>query len=80
MEDHTRGFTMICPNCNQVMKQGFLFASKDGAFSFADEVPGMLHNAKKAAGFIEITPFEPNRRVSVEAYCCEMCRVVQFTY
>ena len=71
---------MTCPNRNNVMRKGFLFASKDGAFSFADEVPGMLHNAKKAEGYIEITPFEPNRRVSIDAYCCEACRIIQFTY
>ena len=29
---------MICPKCNQEMRKGYLFSSKDGAFSFADEV------------------------------------------
>ena len=62
------------------MKKGFLFTSKDGAFSFANEVPGMLHNAKKAEGFIEITPVKANHRVHIEAYCCEACRLVQFQY
>ena len=62
---------MTCPNCNNEMRKGFLFTSKDGAFSFADEVPGVFHNAKKAEGFIEITPLEASHRVSVEAYCCE---------
>ena len=62
------------------MRQGFLFSSKDGAFSFADEVPGMLKNAKHAAGFVQITPVKPNHRVHIEANCCESCRVVQFQY
>jgi len=62
------------------MRKGYLFATKDGAFSFADNVPGMLHNAKTAEGFVEITPFEANKRARVEAYCCENCRLVQFEY
>jgi len=71
---------MNCPKCNQEMRKGYLFATKDGAFSFADNVPGMLHNAKTAEGFVEITPFEANKRARVEAYCCENCRLVQFEY
>jgi len=71
---------MNCPKCNQKMRKGYLFATKDGAFSFADNVPGMLHNAKTAEGFVEITPFEANKRARVEAYCCENCRLVQFEY
>lgn len=42
---------MSCPKCGEEMKKGFLFATKDGAFSFADEVPGMMKNAKNAEGF-----------------------------
>ncbi len=71
---------MNCPKCNKEMRKGFLFTSKDGAFSFADEVPGMLRNAKTAEGFIEITPLKANHRVHIEAYCCESCRLVQFQY
>lgn len=71
---------MNCPICGQEMKKGYLFTTKDGAFSFANEVPGMLQNAKTAEGFIEITPVKPNHRVHVEAYCCENCRLVQFRY
>ncbi len=62
------------------MRKGFLFTTKDGAFSFADEVPGMLQNAKTEKGFIEITPLEAGHRVRIEAYCCEACRIVQFEY
>ena len=45
------GIQMSCPKCGEEMKKGFLFATKDGAFSFADEVPGMMKNAKNAEGF-----------------------------
>ena len=71
---------MNCPNCGKEMRKGFLFASKDGGFSFADEVPGMLKKAKSAEGFTEITPVRLNHRASAEAYCCEACRVVLFNY
>lgn len=71
---------MNCPKCNKEMKKGFLFTTKDGAFSFADSVPSMLRNAKSTEGFIEITPVKAKRRVNVEAYCCESCRLVQFHY
>ena len=71
---------MKCQNCGKEMKKDYLFASKDGAFSFADEVPGMLKNAAEAEGFIEITPTKLNHRVNIEAYCCEECRLVSFNY
>ena len=71
---------MNCPNCNQEMRKGFLFATKDGAFSFANEVPSMVRNAKTVDGFVEITPVRPNHRVRIEAFCCESCRLVQFRY
>ena len=34
------------------MRDGYLFSSKDGAFSFANEVPGVFANAKNAEGFV----------------------------
>ena len=71
---------MNCPICNQEMRKGYLFTTKDGAFSFANEVPGMLKNAKTEEGFIEITPIKAGSRVHIEAYCCEACRLVQFRY
>lgn len=37
---------MMCPKCGKEMRNGYLFSSKDGAFSFASEVPGALENAK----------------------------------
>ena len=42
---------MMCPKCGKEMEKGWLFSSKDGAFSFANEVPGALENAKNADGF-----------------------------
>ena len=33
---------MKCPNCGKEMRNGYLFCSKDGAFSFANEVPVFL--------------------------------------
>ena len=38
---------MMCPKCGKEMRNGYLFSSKDGAFSFANEVPSALENAKK---------------------------------
>ncbi len=71
---------MDCPKCGQEMRQGFLFTSKDGAFSFADEVPRIIKNAKSAAGFVQITPVKSDHRIRIDAYCCEDCRLVQFQY
>lgn len=71
---------MNCPTCNKEMRDGYLFTSKDGAFSFADEVPGVFHNAKNAPGFVKITSIEPGHRVNVRAHICEDCKTVLFTY
>ncbi len=59
---------MICPKCNKEMRKGYLFSSKDGAFSFA------------AKGFVEITPLKASHRTKVEAFICENCRIVEFEY
>ena len=40
---------MMCPKCGKEMRKGYLFSSKDGAFSFADEVPSALENAVTTA-------------------------------
>ncbi|HJJ95915.1 MAG TPA: PF20097 family protein [Methanocorpusculum sp.] len=71
---------MICPTCGKEMKKGYLFCSKDGAFSFADEVPGAFTNAKNTPGFIQITPLKPAKRTNIEAYCCESCRKLIIDY
>ena len=36
----------MCPKCGKEMRKGYLFGSKDGAFSFANEVPGALKTPK----------------------------------
>lgn len=41
---------MKCPKCEKEMRTGYLFGSKDGAFSFAKEVPGVFENAKSICG------------------------------
>lgn len=71
---------MKCPICGNEMRTGYLFGSKDGAFSFADKVPGVFENAKKAQGFVEITPLRANHRIRIAANCCEKCRMVAFQY
>lgn len=58
---------MKCSKCGKEMRKGYLFCSKDGAFSFANEVPGVFQNAKKADGFVEVTKLKPNHRTNVAA-------------
>ena len=33
---------MMCPKCGKEMRKGYLFSSKDGALSFAREVPKIV--------------------------------------
>mgnify|MGYP000181165703 FL=1 len=71
---------MKCPECGKEMREGFLFCSKDGAFSFADQVPGVFENAKNAPGFVKITELRASRRTRIPAFLCEACRRVLFRY
>ena len=71
---------MICPKCGKEMRKGYLFASKDGAFSFADEVPGVFEKADKARGFVKITPLKASYRTNIAAECCEGGHIVVFQY
>ena len=71
---------MMCPKCGKEMRKGYLFSSKDGAFSFADEVPSALENAKNADGFVKLTSLKVGVRISVEAYCCDVCRTIMIQY
>lgn len=64
----------------QKMRDGYLFCSKDGAFSFANEVPGVFENAKNVSGFVKITEVKPSRRTSIAASICEDCKMVLFKY
>lgn len=71
---------MTCPNCGKEMENGYLFSSKDGAFSFAKEVPGVFLNARKAEGFVQITPLKASHRTRIAAFLCPSCRKVVFDY
>lgn len=71
---------MMCPKCGKEMRKGYLFGSKDGAFSFADEVPDSFENAKSADGFVKLTELKVGGRTSMEACCCEACRLVVISY
>ena len=67
---------MMCPKCGKEMRNGYLFSSKDGAFSFANEVPSALENAKNTEEFVKLTGL----KVSVEAFCCDACRTIMIQY
>lgn len=71
---------MMCPKCGKEMRKGYLFGSKDGAFSFANEVLDSFENAKNADGFVKLTELKVGGRTSVEACCCEACRLVVISY
>jgi len=71
---------MKCSECGNEMREGYLFTSKDGAFSFADEVPGIFTNAKNAEGFVKITPIEAGKRVALRGFICENCRKIVIKY
>ena len=71
---------MLCPKCGKEMKKGYLFSSKDGALSFANEVPGALENAKNADGFVKLTGLRAGGRTSVEACHCDVCRMMIISY
>lgn len=71
---------MMCLKCGKEMRKGYLFSSKDGAFSFANEVPDSFENAKNADGFVKLTELKVGGRTSVEACCCEACRLVVISY
>ena len=81
---------VLCPICGAKtrlqllseteLKKGWLFSSKDGAFSFANEVPGVLENAKKAEGFVKLTGLKVGGRTSVEACRCDVCRMILISY
>ena len=71
---------VLCPKCGKEMRKGYLFSSKDGAFSFANEVPSALENAKNADGFVKLTELKVGGRTKVEACCCDMCRTIIISY
>ena len=71
---------MKCPECGKEMREGYLFCSKDGAFSFADKVPSAFENAGNTAGFVKITGLKAGGRTHVEACCCAACRMLVISY
>ena len=71
---------MMCPKCGKEMRKGYLFSSKDGAFSFANEMPSALENAKNAEGFVKLTALKVGGRTSVAACCCDVCRIILLSY
>ncbi len=71
---------MLCPICGKEMRKGYLFSSKDGAFSFANEVPRAFENAKNADGFVKLTTLKIGGRTSIEACCCDNCKTVLLHY
>ena len=75
-----KDFIMMCPKCGKEMKMGYLFSSKDGAFSFANEVPCALENAKNVEGYVKLTGLKIGGRTSVPACCCEDCGMIIIQY
>lgn len=73
-------FIMICPQCGKEMKNGYLFGSKDGALSFASEVPSVFENAKNTVGFVKLTVPKVGGRVRMEACCCDVCKMIIIKY
>ena len=45
---------MMCPKCGKEMRKSYLLSSKDGALSFASEVPSALKIAKITFGFVKL--------------------------
>ena len=72
--------SVLCPKCGKEMRKGYLFSSKDGAFSFANEVPRALENAKNVKGFVPLTALKVGGRTSMEACLCEACRMIILQY
>lgn len=58
------------------MKEGYLFSTKDGAFSFASSVPSAFESAKTADGYIKITEAKIGGRASAKAYCCKFYKTI----
>lgn len=71
---------MKCPYCSAEMTEGYLFSSKDGALSFAKEIPGVFKSAKKAEGFIEITKLKASHRTNIKAHACQNCKKIIIEY
>lgn len=71
---------MKCPVCNKEMRKGYVFSTKDGALSFANEVPSAFKNAEKSDGFIKLSDLKVGGRTSVKAEICEDCKKIVISY
>ena len=69
-----------CKTCGEPLEQGFVFCTKDGALSFADELPSALKNARHAPGFIELSSPQVGGRAAVAATICRACRKITIDY
>ena len=71
---------MKCPSCVCTMEEGYLFSTKDGAFSFARETPSPFKNAKDAPGFTAITEPKVGGRAKAPAHLCRTCHKLIVEY
>ena len=79
--DEKEGIALVkAEEFEEKMRKGYLFASKDGAFSFAEEVPGVFEKADKAKGFVKITPLKAGHRTNIAVECCDVCHLVMLEY
>ena len=68
------------PEMRKRNEKRLFIQQQDGAFSFANEVPGALENAKNAEGFVKLTGLKIGGRTSAEACCCDACRIILLSY
>ncbi|WP_296010402.1 PF20097 family protein [uncultured Adlercreutzia sp.] len=69
-----------CYQCGNELEPGYLFSTKDGALSFADEVPSSFENARHAPGFVELTAPKIGGRTTLAADICRKCRRIVIDY
>ncbi len=69
-----------CSQCGCELESGYIFSTKDGALSFADEVPSSFENARHAPGFVELTAPKVGGRTALAAGICRECRQIVIAY
>lgn len=69
-----------CSQCGHELESGYLFGTKDGALSFADEAPSSFENARHAPGFVELAAPRIGGRTALAADICRECRRIAITY
>lgn len=70
----------VCSQCGHELESGYLFSTKDGALSFADEVPSSFENARRAPGFVELTAPKVGGRTALVAEICRECQRITVPY